>query len=126
MVIETRALIFDQIELMQAAHAYCLRTGVEMPPGEMRTAKVGDEAAAIVRFRFDAAADGPGEITLSFHQMAAALIMHCRTVGIPVPRYARKRLEPIGDGIVMKIRLAENAGEAQEAPPEEDEALPAA
>lgn len=126
MVIETRALVFNQDELMQSAHAYCLRSGAEMPEGEMSAIDVGEEATGEIKLTFSGPDAGTTEaMTISYAQMAAALLLKCREIGIPIPRHARKRLEPAGENMVLRIRVAEDAGPAKEAAPERP-ALPAA
>lgn len=116
MATETRTIVFDQTELKQAAYAYCLRKGVELPRVRLERVVAEPEHTAIVRLKFAAADRSEIEITLSYSQMAAAIIMHCGVVGLPLPRFARKRLTPAGEGMALIVRLPEYAGEAEEAP----------
>lgn len=113
MAIETRTIFFDQDELMQAAYAYCIRQGVDMPRSRMKAVKAMPEAVDQVRLKFEGPGNSELEVQLKYSQMAAGLILHCGVVGIPLPRYSRKRLTPAGEGMALIIRLPEHAGEAE-------------
>jgi hypothetical protein len=116
MATETRTIIFDEAELMQAAYGYCLRKGVDLPRAKLKRVLAEPEATCVVRLMFEAQDASQTEIALSYSQMAAALIMHCGVIGVPLPRFSRKRLTPAGEGMALIIRLPEYAGEAEDAP----------
>ena len=116
MATETRTIIFDEAELMQAAYAYCLRKGVVLPRAKLKRVLAGPESTGVVRLIFEAQDASQTEIALSYSQMAASLIMHCGVIGVPLPRFSRKRLTPAGEGMAMIIRLPEYAGEAEGSP----------
>lgn len=122
MAIETRTIVFREAELVQAAYAYCIRQDLTMPFGRLIAVVAGTEADDRIRLAFSNTDGGPSEIILTYNQMAAGLIMHCAASGIPLPRYARKRLTPAGEGMALIIRLPEYAGEAVDA---DGAALPA-
>lgn len=116
MATETRTIVFDQSELMQAAYAYCLRKGVELPRAQMQRVVAEPEHTGCVRLQFASEDLSEIEISLSYSQMAAAIILHCGVVGLPLPRFARKRLTPAGEGMALIVRLPEYAGEAEDVP----------
>jgi hypothetical protein len=116
MATETRTIVFDGTELMQAAYAYCLRKGVDLPRARLQRVVADPETTGVVRLIFEAPDASQTEITLSYSQMAAALIMHCGVIGVPLPRFSRKRLTPAGEGMALIVRLPEYAGEAEDAP----------
>jgi len=112
MAIETRTIVFNEIELVQAAYNYCVRVEMPLPNGRLNSVRASAESIDRVLLRFAGDGAKETEIQLSYHQMAAALILHCGTTGIPLPRYARKRLAPAGEGMALIIRMPEYAGEA--------------
>lgn len=112
MAIETRTIVFDEDELVQAAYAYCVRQDIDLPKGRLVAVTAGPEAEDRVRLGFDGAGNRLSEVILTYNQMAAGLIMYCAAAGIPLPRYARKRLTPAGEGMALIIRLPEYAGDA--------------
>ena len=112
MAIETRTIIFNEIELVQAAYNYCVRVEMALPQGRLNSVRASAESVDRVLLSFTGGGMAPSEVRLSYHQMAAALILHCGATGIPLPRYARKRLAPAGEGMALIIRMPEYAGEA--------------
>jgi hypothetical protein len=116
MATKTRTLIFDEAELMQAAYAYCLRKDVDLPRAKLKRVLAEPETTGVVKLMFEAQDAPQTEIALSYSQMAAALIMHCGVIGVPLPRFSRKRLTLAGEGTALIIRLPEYAGEAEDAP----------
>ena len=112
MAIETRTIVFDRTELMRAAFAYCVKR--ELAPERARLVDIEafPEAEDRIALRFDRGGADPIETALSYNEMAAALIAFCATADIPLPRYARKRLTPAGEGMALIVRLPEFAGEA--------------
>lgn len=117
MAIETRTIVFEEDELVQAAYAYCVRQDLAMPRGRLVHVTAGPEAEDEVRLSFTTSSNRLTDLVITYNQMAAGLIMHCAASGIPLPRYARKRLTPAGDGMALIIRLPEYAGEAIDAEP---------
>lgn len=116
MATETRTNVGDEAELMQAAYAYWLRKAVDLPRAKLKRVLAEPEATGVVRLVFEAQDASQTEIALSYSQMAAAFIMHCGVIGVPLPRFSRKRLTPAGEGMALIIRLSEYAGEAEDAP----------
>lgn len=116
MATETRTIIFDQSELRQAAAAYCIRKCIKVPSAQLSSVLAEQEDIGIVRLKFSGQDRSKTEVTLSYSQMAAAIIQYCGVVGVPLPRFSRKYLAPAGDGIALHIRLPEYVGEAIEAP----------
>lgn len=112
MAIETRTIIFNETELVQAAYNYCGRLEMTLPSGRLKSVRAGPEADDKVSLNFEGDAGRKSDVQISYHQMAAALILHCNSAGIPLPRYARKRLAPAGEGMALIIRMPEYAGEA--------------
>ncbi len=107
MAIETRTIQFSQEELIQASYAYCIRQGLAAERGKLKSVVAGPEGRDEVRLMFDVVGRAPTQLTLTYSQMAAALILHCGVVGIPLPRYSRKRLTPAGEGMALIVRLSE-------------------
>jgi len=112
MAIETRTIFFDQTELVQAAYAYCIRQGLALPHGRLTEVRAEPESVGQVRLHFGDDERSNRRLSLSYSQMAAGIILHCGVVGIPLPRYGRKRLTPAGEGMALIVRLPEHAGEA--------------
>lgn len=109
MAIETRTLVFSPDELTDAAYKYCLRKGIEIPEARITGIEPLPEPNSAIILRFAAPAGStPLLATLSYSQMAAALILHCRDQKIPLPRRSQKRLTPAGDGMALIVRVGEN------------------
>ena len=85
MATETRTNVGDEAELMQAAYAYCLRKAVDLPRAKLKRVLAEPEATGVVRLVFEAQDASQTEIALSYSQMAAAFIMHCGVIGVPLP-----------------------------------------
>lgn len=81
-----------------------------MDRGRLVHVDPGEEKAGKVRLVFNVPGSGETSIYLTYPQMAAILIMHCRELKIPLPRKHRKTLKPIGDRIALVARTPENLG----------------
>ncbi len=110
MAVEVRTILFDQGELVRASFAFCLRQGLAMDRGRLVFVDPGEEKAGKVRLVFNVQGGGETNIHLTYPQMAAILIMHCRELKIPLPRKHRKTLKPMGDRIALVARTPENLG----------------
>lgn len=106
MPMELRKLVFLREEVKIAAYGYCLHVGKHMPDAVVTEVIVRHEPELIVTLRFDV--DDPEAqrtVDLFRGEVAAALIQYCRRIGVPIPRNARKGIQPFEDGVVMMINL---------------------
>ncbi len=117
MVTETRTIVFDEAELMQAAYAYCFRKGLDLPRAKLQRVLAEPEATGGIRLMFEAQDASQTEIVLSFSQMAAALIMHCGVISVLLPRFSRKRLPLACEGMALIIRLSNTRAKLRTLPP---------
>ena len=109
MAIETRTIIFSAEELAVAAFAFCVGEGLVPPGAEADQIFVDDDAYGAVTLLYS---DGAEVVRLADEEMLRAVIAHCASVAIPLPRHARKALRPTGDGLALVMRLPEFVGEA--------------
>ncbi len=102
MPLEDRRIIFKPDELYHAIYAHAKRADMRaLPSGEIKGARFKDEHGDMVSL----VVVNDVEKTTSTHDygrafVAAALIMYCRGVGIPVPKAANKSIE-IDDGRIV-------------------------
>lgn len=106
MPMELRKIAFAKEELKSAAYGYCLHMGKSMPDAVVSDLIVQTAPDLVARLCFDVnhPADTP-HVELQRGEIAAALIRYCQRLGVPIPRNARKGIQPEGDGVAMIINL---------------------
>jgi hypothetical protein len=89
---EDRRISFDYAETYKAMFALCVQKGVLQPyVGSIAAInfKAGDDKSVVVRFANGLQGTvGTREYGVDF--LAAALLLHCRTGAIPIPKKAMK------------------------------------
>jgi hypothetical protein len=104
--LETRKLEFSPMELQAALVNYALRRRIPLPKANIDKIYIGKVDAEKVTCRFtpsNVADDAIVEFTNS--QVAAALIMYCKSEKIPLPRDADKVLQRNGDTLALIVRV---------------------
>ena len=103
---ELRKILFSKDEVQAAVVDYCLRSKILLPDKIIDDLEVRADPEEMVVLKY--ADTGPAEtkeVGLSRDQVAAALIRYCSSVNVPLPRSARKVLQPVDDGIAMLINM---------------------
>jgi len=113
---EIRHILFQPPEVVQAIGAYYRRVGRAVPPGVVTNCgpeRMGPDSPA--RFRMTIEDDRPlteagvpptpgaskQSVIVDGSDLAAALILHCRTKKIPLPASATKALEVYGGQLCL-------------------------
>lgn len=99
---ESRVISFSNVEAVDALLQYCTATKRELPSGGIKRLAFSNDS------EIKATAEFNGDIpSISFFQneMAAALILYCNRVGIPVARRALKSLHVTQDSISLQLTM---------------------
>jgi hypothetical protein len=100
---ELRKVVFTRDELQAAAVAYCYRQGMKLPKGMLQSVTFENEQVSL---NFSVISEkGPTRIRLTRDQIAAAIILYCRSLRIPIPKQSQKIVNPDGDGIALLVSL---------------------
>ncbi len=106
-MLEDRRITFEPTELYHAIYAHCKRANQKTPPsGEIESVSFKDKAADstdIVNIKL-VDKNERTSVDLKYGEafVAAALIMYCRGVGVPVPKAAKKSIEITSNRIVLR------------------------
>ncbi len=117
---ELRHLIFQPAEVLQAVRTYHQSAGKPLPPGEVVTcAAEPDVENGSIRFRIamiPVAQRGelrtPGALqtqkllVVDGPALVAALILHCRDRGIPLPARAEKSLKMVNEQLCLVAKIS--------------------
>ena len=106
MPVELRKILFAEEELKAAVIDYCLRSKIRLPETYIDSLDITEDAEAcvILNYATDHTTD-ISDVKLSRDQVAAALIRYCGDNKIPLPRNARKILQPGDEGIALLINI---------------------
>lgn len=99
---ESRVISFSNGEAMDALVQYCTATKRELPSGGIKRLVFSNDSEIKVTAEFNA---GVPSISFFQNEMAAALILYCNRVGIPVARRALKSLNVTQDSISLQLEL---------------------
>ncbi|MGH7125781.1 MAG: hypothetical protein ACREFI_15505 [Stellaceae bacterium] len=99
---ESRTITFTNAEAIDALLEYCASTKRVLPAGGIKRLAFSNEAEVKVTVEFNASAP-----PISFYQneVAAALILYCNKIGIPVARRAIKSLQVTQDSIALQLSM---------------------
>lgn len=101
---EDRRIIFDNQEVYKAIFAICMQKQMQTPPaGILKGIRTGDDDKEIVILDVMTNKEAEeSETKIEYKQdfIAAALMLYCRGLGIPLPKSAQKGVV-IKDGEVM-------------------------
>lgn len=106
MPMELRKLVFSREELISAAYGYCLHVGKPMPEAVVTEVLIRADPELVLTLRFDVNdPQARRAVDLNRGEIAAALIRYCRRISVPLPRNAKKIVQPAEDGLMMLINL---------------------
>lgn len=104
---EDRRIIFEFQETYKALYALCVQREMRKPPPGMVAAvmpKPSDPTAVIVRIE-NAHSNTAQDIEFTQDFLAAALMLYCRTVRIPLPKTAQKSVEMAPDSVILRVQI---------------------
>ena len=92
---EDRRIIFSEEELYHALYAHCRRADERRPPaGNITSVRFTDDFHENIEVRIENHVENEmREMLFTKAFVAAALIMYCRGVGIPIPKSASKSID---------------------------------
>ncbi len=104
---EDRRIIFDYSEAYKAIYTLSVQQEIRKPPpGVIGAFTFDTEDDSKVRVRIDDPQNRKStesEYTRDF--LAAALMVYCRSCGVPLPKKARKSVEISGDSVILRIMI---------------------
>lgn len=104
---EDRRIFFDHDETFKALYSLCSQKGVpKPPPGLMLRVEENFEHPLEMDFWIENPKNSSPELvryTKDF--VVAALMIMCRSIGIPLPKAANKTLEIIKDRVVLRVQM---------------------
>ena len=104
---EERRIFFDYVETYKAIYALCVQKEMKKPlPGEIVAIKIDPKDDRNLVFNIENKLDntsGVREYSRDF--LAAALMLYCRTLRIPLPKGARKSVDIEGDRIILNVSI---------------------
>lgn len=104
---EDRRIIFEFQETYKALYAMCVQREMKKPPPGMVAAVIQhptDASKVLVRIE-NAHSSTSQDIEFSSDFLAAALMLYCRTLRIPLPKTAQKSVEFIPDGVILRVQI---------------------
>ncbi|MEM7680154.1 MAG: hypothetical protein AAF182_04040, partial [Pseudomonadota bacterium] len=100
---------FDSKELYKAIYALSAQKQINKPPsGEIVGVRVGQEDGnrVFIKIENDLDDDAPEtEVEYNRDFMAAALMLYCRGLGIPLPKTATKSVLIKDDQVMLRVQI---------------------
>lgn len=104
---EDRRIIFEFQETYKALYAMCVQREMKKPPPGMVAAVVvhpTDSTKVLVRIE-NAHSNTAQDIEFTRDFLAAALMLYCRTLRIPLPKTAQKSVDFLPDGVILRVQI---------------------
>lgn len=104
---EDRRIYFEFQETYKAIYALCVQNQIKKPQPGMVTAVMQhptDAAKAIVRIE-NVHDKTSQDIEFTRDFIAAALMLYCRTLRIPLPKSAVKSVEYAPDSVILRVQI---------------------
>jgi hypothetical protein len=104
---EDRRIIFEFQETYKALYALCVQREMKKPPPGMVGAVIQhpDDANKVIVRIDNAHSNTQQDIEFSGDFLAAALMLYCRTIRIPLPKSAQKSVEFAPDGVILRVQI---------------------
>lgn len=104
---EDRRIIFEFQETYKALYAMCVQREMRKPPPGMVSGvslHSSDPNKVIVRIE-NAHSGLADDLEFSRDFLAAALMLYCRTIRIPLPKTAQKSVEFAPDCVILRVQI---------------------
>lgn len=111
---EDRLIVFDHTEVYKAVYSLCSQQGVKKPVQgvvERVFHPEGDVSRVVLTVYNEISGDERKE-EYSRDFFAAALMLYCRGLGIPLPKNADKSVSIKDDEVMLRVRLGHKIGTA--------------
>ncbi len=106
---EDRRIIFNNEEIYKALFALCAQKQIQrLPPGEIISLSVDSENSDKINLIINNALnEAEPEVPLEYNRdfLAAALMLFCRGLGIPLPKSARKSVLIKDDQVMLRVQI---------------------
>ncbi len=105
---EDRRITFSYDEVYKAIFALCVQREVRKPPAGIIMAVdpiAGDASKVTIRIENPLNDDPPSIMEYGLDYLAAALMLYCRTLRIPLPKTAGKSVELAQDGVILRVQV---------------------
>lgn len=102
---ELRKIIFSRDEVQAALVNHLLHAGRSMPNRSIDRLEIGNGSPAVILVFQPGDPTEIQEWPFSQEEVAAALIRYCGRYAIPMPRAAKKRLQPDDDSLALIFSL---------------------
>ena len=104
---EDRRIIFEFDEAYKAIYAMCVQREIKKPPaGEIRSIKkhLGDETKVMVHLE-NTMENSEASVEYTRDFLAAALMLYCRGLGIPLPKNASKSVMLSDERVALRVQI---------------------
>lgn len=105
---EDRRILFENDEVYKALYSLCTQKERKKPPaGEVRSVEQDEKDPSIIHVRFENPLDKTSlkeEYSRDF--LAAALMVYCRGLGIPLPKKARKSVLLQDGTVILRVEIS--------------------
>ena len=105
---EDRKIIFDLVEVYKAIYALSVQKEIRKPPPGMITtiaAHKDDPGGLVFTITNPQEKDSTKTIELTRDFLAAALMLYCRSLSIPISKKARKSVEFNGTDVILRLEI---------------------
>ena len=108
---EVRYVIFHLSEVLVAINEYWVRRKIALPVGDVTPSLKPDSLACVVlTVAGDEVPEHAKELIIEGNELAAALILFCRSRKIPLPATADKSLTVVGEHLGLVLSLVPDGG----------------
>ena len=104
---EDRRIIFKYDETYKALYALCVQREIRKPPpGSIATIKVDVDDKNKLMMRVENIHENTNTgVEYSRDFLAAALMLYCRSLSIPISKKASKSVEFNGESVILRLRI---------------------
>lgn len=104
---EDRRLVFDYEEIYKAIYALCAQRDMrKLPPGVISDVSVDDKNIDVIWLKIHNPQEGSAtELTYTRDFLAAAMMLYCRGLGIPLPKRGQKTVMINKGSVILRILL---------------------
>jgi len=102
---EDRRIIFDHAETYKAIYAFCIhKEQRKPPPGNIVKLVINPEDDTRVLVRIENRQDGSSAgLEYSRDFLAAALMLYCRSLNIPIAKKSQKSVDVKEDSVILRL-----------------------
>lgn len=104
---EDRRIIFEFDEAYKAIYAMCVQREIKKPPaGEIKSIRknLGDESKITIELANNMD-NSEASVEYSRDFLAAALMLYCRGLGIPLPKNASKSVMLSDERVALRVQI---------------------